>query len=126
MPGRLWIAGALSALVTVAACGQGEPASPPATGAPAPADAAREAIERGRRSYLANCTACHNNDPALPGAIGPEIAGSSRELIEARVLRAEYPPGYTPKRSSHAMVAMPFLKDSIGDLAAYLGSVAKP
>jgi mono/diheme cytochrome c family protein len=122
MPGRLWIAGALSALVSVAACGQGEPAG----GASTPADPAKEAVERGRRLYVANCTACHNNDPALPGAIGPEVAGSSRELLEARILRAEYPPGYTPKRSSNAMAAMPFLEDGIDDLTAYLGSVAKP
>ncbi|HTF32706.1 MAG TPA: cytochrome c [Myxococcota bacterium] len=81
-------------------------------------------VERGRRVYLANCTACHNTDPALPGAIGPAVAGSQRELIEARVLRAEYPPGYTPKRPSHAMVALPHLAGSIDDLAAYLASVS--
>jgi len=78
------------------------------------------AVERGRRAYLANCTVCHNTDPALPGSIGPAIAGSQRALIEARVLRAEYPPGYTPKRSTHAMVALPQLAGSIDDLAAYL------
>jgi mono/diheme cytochrome c family protein len=81
------------------------------------------ASERGRRVYLANCTACHNTDPALPGAIGPAVAGSQRELIEARVLRAEYPPGYTPKRPTHAMVALPHLAGSIDDLTAYLSSL---
>jgi mono/diheme cytochrome c family protein len=80
-------------------------------------------VERGRRAYLVNCTACHNTDPALPGAIGPAVAGSKRELIEARVMRAEYPPGYTPKQSTHAMVALPQLAGSIDDLAAYLASV---
>ena len=80
-------------------------------------------VERGRRVYLVNCTACHNSDPALPGTIGPDVAGSKRELIEARVLRAEYPPGYPPKRPTHAMVALPQLAGSIDDLAAYLASV---
>ena len=85
--------------------------------------AAAASIERGRKVYLANCTACHNTDPGLPGAIGPAVAGSQRALIEARVLRAEYPPGYTPKRPTHAMVALPQLAGSIDDLAAYLASV---
>jgi hypothetical protein len=73
--------------------------------------------------YVANCTVCHNTDPALPGSIGPAVAGSQRGLLEARMLRAEYPPGYTPKRSTHAMVALPQLAGSIDDLAAYLASV---
>lgn len=80
------------------------------------------AVERGRRVYLANCIVCHNPDPAKPGAAGPEIAGSSRALIEARVLHAAYPPGYTPKRTTKAMVALPYLAAQIDDLAAYLAS----
>ncbi len=80
------------------------------------------AVERGRRVYLANCIVCHNPDPTKPGAAGPEIAGSSRALIEARVLHAAYPPGYTPKRTTKAMVALPYLTGQIDDLAAYLAS----
>ena len=98
-------AGTLAALL--AACGQHESSG----------------IERGRRVYVANCTVCHNTDPALPGSIGPAVAGSERALVEARVLRAEYPPGYTPKRSTRAMVALPQLAGSIDDLATYLASV---
>ena len=73
---------------------------------------------------MANCIVCHNPDPTKPGAAGPEIAGSSRELIEARVLHAAYPPGYTPKRTTRAMVALPYLAAQIDDLAAYLASFA--
>jgi len=102
----LAVAGALGASFA-AGCGESNQAESPA-------------VERGRRVYVANCTVCHNTDPALPGSIGPAIAGSQRALIEARVLRAEYPPGYTPKRSTHAMVALPQLAGSIDDLAAYL------
>lgn len=88
-------------------------------------DPLSEAARRGKAVYAANCTACHAADPNLDGAIGPAIAGSSRALVEARVLRAGYPPGYTPKRDSHAMVALPQLAGSIGDLTAYLDEVAR-
>ena len=84
------------------------------------------AVERGRRVYLANCIVCHNPDPTKPGPAGPEIAGASRELIEARVLRAAYPPGYTPKRPTKAMVALPYLTAQIDDLAAFLAAAAGP
>ena len=83
-----------------------------------PADG--DAVARGRAVYVANCSACHNVDPALPGTLGPEVAGSSLELLEARLLRNTYPKGYTPKRDSRVMMALPYLKDDIGPLAAYL------
>ena len=76
--------------------------------------------ERGRQAYLANCSSCHSADPAQNGPLGPAVRGASRELIEARVLRGVYPPGYTPKRPSAVMQPMPHLAPSIDDLAAYL------
>ncbi len=76
--------------------------------------------EQGQRIYVANCTACHNPSPMVGGTLGPAVAGSSRELIEARILRAEYPPDYTPKRPTQQMVAMPYLEPYIDVLAAYL------
>ncbi|MGH7291723.1 MAG: c-type cytochrome [Myxococcota bacterium] len=81
-------------------------------------------VELGKRAYLANCIACHNQDPAREGTLGPALAGSSAALVEARIMRAEYPPGYTPKRDSHLMPAQPFLKNDVAALAAYLASVA--
>jgi mono/diheme cytochrome c family protein len=75
---------------------------------------------RGRAVYMSNCAACHNADPARDGPIGPAIKGSSQELIETRLLRAAYPPGYTPKRKTALMPAQPYLKSSIPDLAAFL------
>ena len=80
----------------------------------------QDVYTRGKAVYQTNCTACHNGDPKKPGAVGPELAGSSRELIEARVLRAEYPPGYKPKRQTHLMVPLPQLKPEIDALAEYL------
>ncbi len=77
--------------------------------------------ERGRQVYLAQCsTACHSSDPSKDGPLGPAVKGSSRELLEARVLRAAYPPGYTPKRGTAVMQPMPQLAPAVDDLAAYL------
>jgi mono/diheme cytochrome c family protein len=76
--------------------------------------------KRGRAIYLSNCAACHNTDPTHDGPIGPAIKGSPKELIEARVLRASYPPGYTPKRKTTMMPAQPDLQPAIPDIAAFL------
>lgn len=79
-----------------------------------------EAAQRGKAVYLSVCIACHNVNPALDGSLGPANAGASHELLEARVLRAEYPPGYKPKRDSKAMPALPNLAPNIDALTAYL------
>jgi mono/diheme cytochrome c family protein len=79
-----------------------------------------ESAQRGRAVYAGVCIACHNPDPRQDGALGPAVAGASRELLEARVLHAKYPPGYTPKRTTQAMPAMPHLGGKIDDLAAFL------
>mgnify|MGYP001586355494 CR=1 FL=1 len=81
---------------------------------------AADLVEQGKTAYNKTCIACHNVDPAKDGGIGPAVAGSSRELLEARILKASYPAGYTPKRDSRAMPAQPHLKDDIAALAAYL------
>ena len=81
------------------------------------------AAVRGRTVYENVCTACHHRDPRLPGALGPELAGASLELIEAKVLRNEYPPGYAPKLPSDAMPKYEYLAPNLGDMAAYLATV---
>ena len=83
-------------------------------------------VQRGRVIYMSNCVVCHNVDPNLPGSQGPPIAGSSRELVEDRVLHLSYPPGYTPKRKTHAMRAIPTLAPEIGNIAAFLQAAQKP
>lgn len=108
MPKR-WILAA-GAIALAAALGCGESQRPQMS----------EAALRGKAVYDGVCIACHNPNPALDGSLGPANAGASRELLEARVLRAEYPPGYTPKRQSKAMPPMPHLADKIDDLTAYL------
>ena len=78
------------------------------------------AAERGRRLYLAQCIACHNPDPAKDGALGPSVKGASRELLEAKVLKGMYPPGYAPKRRTAIMPPQPALAPDIADLTAFL------
>lgn len=101
---------AMIVAVAVAGCGPSKP---------------QTAAQKGRIVYMTNCVVCHNPNPNLAGSQGPPIAGSSRELIEDRVLYLKYPPGYTPKRTTHAMRAIPQLKNQIGDLTAFLAEVAQ-
>lgn len=100
----------VACMISLAACSKSEPQS---------------SVEIGRQVYLVNCTQCHNPDPAKPGPLSPDIAGSSRELIADRVLHLTYPPGYKPKRATHTMTAMPQLASKIDDLTAYLDEAAK-
>jgi len=78
------------------------------------------AAERGRQVYLAHCIACHNTDPAQPGPVGPPVKGSPRELLEAKVLKGSYPPGYAPKRPTKVMVPIPAVAPEIDALTEYL------
>jgi len=99
------IAFALAVALAVAGCGP-ERLSPSA--------------ERGRQVYLSQCTACHATDPARPGPIGPPVKGSSKELLEAKLLRGEYPPGYRPKRATRIMPPQTQVAGDIQALADYL------
>ncbi len=81
-----------------------------------------ELVRAGRAVYNANCIACHSMLPAQDGALGPAVAGASIDLLEARVLRGEYPAGYIPKRPSRVMIPLPHLEPRLRELAAYLAS----
>jgi len=76
--------------------------------------------ERGRQVYLSACIACHSADASTPGPVGPEIKGSSPDLLDAKLLRGSYPPGYKPKRPTAVMPPQPQLSRDIPALAAYL------
>lgn len=82
-------------------------------------------VARGKTIYANVCTACHAANPSVDGALGPAIAGSSPELVEARLLRGEYPPGYQPKRPSQVMPKFPNLASEIDALSAYLAEAAR-
>lgn len=98
---------AMAVAVVMYAC------SEPPGGASAPA-------ERGRQIYLGQCTPCHATDPAQAGPVGPPVKGSSRELLEAKLLRGSYPGGYRPKRASTVMSPQPALVADIPALAEFL------
>jgi mono/diheme cytochrome c family protein len=111
----------LAAGVAFGGCGDSTPpASTTGSAAATTAAAGAGSAEKGRQVWLGQCIACHNSDPAKDGPIGPAVKGASKELLEARVLRAEYPPGYAPKRPSKVMPARPDLAAAVPDLAAYL------
>ena len=102
---RIWFM-ATAAALALGGCGERPELSPQA--------------ERGRQAYLAQCTACHATDPSQAGPVGPAVKGSSRELLEAKVLRGTYPPGYQPKRPTNLMPPQPALAPVIPPLAAFL------
>ncbi|MGH7917815.1 MAG: c-type cytochrome [Candidatus Binataceae bacterium] len=82
--------------------------------------------QRGKVIYRQNCISCHNENPRLPGSVGPPIAGSPRALLRARLIHDSYPRGYHPKRHTHIMRSMPWLAPHIGEIAAYLALAAHP
>jgi mono/diheme cytochrome c family protein len=99
----------VAAVLSLVLAGCGEPSKP-----------ADPLVERGRQVYMSQCAQCHATDPGQPGAVGPPVKGASRELLEARIVRGDYPPGYTPKRPTKVMPPMPALAPDIDALAAYL------
>ena len=99
----------LIAIATMACAGESEESGDPA-------------VARGEKIYRNICVVCHNADPNQPGSVGPANAGASRELLEAKLLRGEYPAGYTPKRSTAQMPRFDFLEPNLDDIAAFLAS----
>ena len=97
----------LAATVGLAACGESSKPSDPLA-------------ERGRQIYLSQCTQCHAPDPSQAGAVGPALKGVSQALLEAKVVRGEYPSGYAPKRPTKVMPPLPALAPDIPALTAYL------
>lgn len=116
------LAALLAGGLVLAACGQDDKPAPTSatSGSSSAPTAAPGDTARGKQVWLAHCVVCHNVDPGRDGAIGPAVKGASKDLLEARVLRAGYPPGYTPRRQTKVMPARPDLAASIPDLAAYL------
>lgn len=124
------------ALVLGVACGGSEQGSAPPEGTgsakppreaaakpePTPAEQKAALIKEGAGIYNSTCASCHNLNPNLAGSIGPAIAGSSLALLEAKVVHNTYPPGYTPKRETNAMIPLPHLEPKIPAIHAYIES----
>ena len=103
-----------------------DPVNTTATATPSPASnptaATVGSAEKGEQIYRANCYACHGVDPSYNGPLGPVIQGTSRELLTIRLQKGHdnYPPGYTPKRKTAVMPALPHLLPEADNLLAYL------
>jgi len=86
-----------------------------------------ELIEQGKRLYISNCISCHNKDPNLKGALGPEIVDAPLEVMTSKVMTGLYPErlpeGYTPKRKTKIMKAIPKLKEDIPAIYAWVQSM---
>ena len=77
-------------------------------------------FKRGERIYMTSCAPCHGPNPTLDGPVGPRIKGAGPALIEARLMRGAYPPGYSPKRQTKMMPPLPQLQAELPHLAAFL------
>jgi mono/diheme cytochrome c family protein len=78
--------------------------------------------KKGKVVYYANCIACHNSNPKKPGSIGPQIYGSSKELLSNKINFGIYPKNYKPKRSTKMMPLQPHSDKEIANLYAFLNA----
>lgn len=86
-------------------------------------------IDRGRQIWVGTCTQCHNKDPNVKGAIGPETVDAPLEILYAKVMTGRYPAelpvGFVPKRTTKNMRPLPQYEKDIPDIHAYIQSVKK-
>lgn len=78
--------------------------------------------QEGRSVYVSKCTQCHNINPTKNGSIGPDVAGSSLELITLKTQKKKYPKGYKPKRKTKAMPIIKLTDSEILKISEYLNS----
>lgn len=114
------VAGLIALAAASGACNKTTETTPAAPAGPE--DAQKALITRGRAVYQSVCIACHNSDPKKAGTLGPEVWGSSLELLQARVVDGTYPAGYTPKRTTHVMQPLPQVQKDLPAIHAYLNS----
>ena len=86
-------------------------------------------IERGRTLFMSNCISCHNKDPNIKGAIGPELIDAPLEVMTVKVVTGRYPEvlpaGFVPKRKTKQMRKFPNLEKDVPSIHAWIQSVRK-
>lgn len=86
-------------------------------------------IEKGQEIYLSTCIKCHNKDPNVKGAIGPELTDAPLEIMQAKVATGRYPDvlpsGFVPKRKTKQMVKQPQVLADVPSIHAYVQSLKK-
>lgn len=70
-----------------------------------------ELIKKGKMVYMTTCVLCHNQNPRLQGPVGPDLYGTSLEVIRSKITKGTYPEGYTSKRKTQLM---PLFEDEHG------------
>jgi mono/diheme cytochrome c family protein len=86
-------------------------------------------LDTGKRIWMTTCTQCHNRDPNIKGAVGPETVDAPLEVMYAKVMTGRYPEnlpaGFVPKRSTKLMRKFPQYEKEIPKIWAYVQSVKK-
>ena len=86
-------------------------------------------INKGKEIYLSTCIKCHNKDPNVKGAIGPELTDAPLEIMQAKVATGRYPdvlpPGFVPKRKTKQMIKQPQALADVPSIHAYVQSLKK-
>ena len=86
-------------------------------------------VENGRALYSTHCIACHNKDPNVKGAIGPELIDAPVDLMKVKVVTGRYPDvlpeGFVPKRKTKQMKKFPQLEKDVASIHAWIQSVKK-
>jgi mono/diheme cytochrome c family protein len=86
-------------------------------------------IEKGHKIFLTQCIACHNKDPNIKGAIGPELTDAPLDLMKIKVVTGRYPEvlpeGFVPKRKTKLMKKFPQLEADVPSIHAWIQSVKK-
>ena len=86
-------------------------------------------IAKGKEVYTKNCLTCHNKDPNVKGAIGPELVDAPLEVMLVKVKTGRYPDvlpaGFVPKRNTKQMRKFPQLEADVPSIHAYIQSLKK-
>lgn len=86
-------------------------------------------LERGRKVWITTCNQCHNKDPNIKGAIGPEVVDAPIEVMLHKVETGLYPdplpPGFVPKRKTKAMRPLKQHVKDVPSIWMYVQSVKK-
>jgi mono/diheme cytochrome c family protein len=86
-------------------------------------------VEKGKKIYLSTCIKCHNKDPNVKGAIGPELVDAPLEIMSYKVANGKYPKdlpsGFVPKRKTNQMIKQPQHLKDVPSLHAYIQSLKK-
>lgn len=77
----------------------------------------------GRKVYRSRCISCHHTDPRKKGSVGPELHGSSLELVTLKTQQRKYPEGYKPKRKTRIMPIIKLTESELNGIYKFVNSL---